>query len=177
MKVFQYNSYSQYGKVNKNLYEYIIQKIRDIKVEFVAHMYDRVIIGKADSNNPFPDSYELERYLNMIRLFNECFELYIWRYGKDFCYRIREDGRGEPVNIYEEEHIVWGTGVENDAGGIRLIEDRVTPIKFPYRIKKGDLPIKYRIRNYFDFDRDGLIRFYDARLVEFIDRKGEKLNG
>ena len=109
--------------------------------------------------------------------FNECFELYIWRYGKDFCYRIREDGRGEPVNIYEEEHIVWGTGVENDAGGIRLIEDRVTPIKFPYRIKKGDLPIKYRIRNYFDFDRDGLIRFYDARLVEFIDRKGEKLNG
>ena len=45
----------------------------------------------------------------------------------------------------------------------------------PYKIKKEELPIKYKVRNYFIYDENGLIKFYDARLVEFVNKEGEAL--
>ena len=37
--------------------------------------------------------------------------------------------------------------------------------------------MKYKVRNYFDFDEDGMIKFYDARLVKILNNNGGVING
>ena len=67
--------------------------------------------------------------------------------------------------------------IEEKENGALLKEERGTNIEIPYKIKKEDLPIKYKVRNYFTYDENGLIKFYDARLIEFVNKEGEALGG
>ena len=116
------------------------------------------------------------KYLKEFRLFSKDSELYLWRSPKGFSWRYREDGSGDPVNVYEEQHVIWGTEI---VGNRNILKEkfRGMTIVLPFSLRE-DLPLKYLIRNYFNFDDEtGLIKFYDARLVNFIPEEGDIKNG
>ncbi|MFX1317463.1 MAG: CRISPR-associated protein Csx19, partial [Promethearchaeota archaeon] len=106
-------------------------------------------------------------------------ELYVWKKGNRFALRFREDGKGDELfDVYIANHIIWGTKINND--NILSEEFRGIQIKLPFTkriITQGDLPLKYVVNNYIKADKTGLINFIDSRLVEFINDKGEVING
>ncbi len=176
-QITQIRSQTETGIVVKGLGDFIVEQLERLgrKAEFVLYTHNEVVIGKVLDKQLFPQKDFGEIYFKEIRIFNKKAELHIWRYNGNFNYRIRIDGESELENIYEEEHIVWGTDIEEKENGALLKEERGTNIEIPYKIKKEDLPIKYKVRNYFTYDENGLIKFYDARLVEFVNKEGEAL--
>ena len=176
-QIIQVSSRTETGIVEKELSEFIWELLDRLgkKAEFVLYTHNKVVIGKVWDNQLFPQKDFGERYFKEIRIFNKRAELHIWRYNERLYYRLRIDGEDELENIYEEEHIIWGTDIEKKENAALLKEKRGTNIEVPYKIEKDDLPIKYKVRNYFIYDENGLIKFHDARLVEFVNKEGEAL--
>ena len=72
---------------------------------------------------------------------------------------------------------MWGTSV-NDVNKCELEEEhRGIIIRFPFEIIDEPLPIQYKVRNYYNFDNDGMMTFYDARLVNIINNNRGVLHG
>ncbi|KKN48319.1 hypothetical protein LCGC14_0654110 [marine sediment metagenome] len=146
----------------------------------LVYKYNQVYIGsiiKDNLNVLGDDQFEL-KYITEIRMFSESGELHLWKYGDDFKWRLRidEEEEGE-VHIYEEKHVIWGTKVNNENPDELVEEHRGMRIQFPQEIINETLPLKYEVRNYFNFDDDGMIKFYDARLVRIINSNGGVING
>ncbi len=153
------------GKLNGNIYALI-------------YKHHKVQIGIIQGSN-----IEIERkeeltpeFLKELRVFSQNGELYVWKQGREFKYRLRIDGenKGKEEKVYEQEYFMWGNGLKKD--GCTIYErNRGMELKFPFHVEKKQLPLKYRVRNYYDYDKNGLIRFKDARLVCFLDNNGEEL--
>lgn len=119
------------------------------------------------------DRFKIERkYLEEIRIFSLLSELYIWKKNKQLFYRFREDGNGsELLDYFEEAHIMWGTRIEKE--NILSEEFRGMKLKMPFEIKEtSKLPLRYVVRNYIDYDKNGFLQFIDARLLRLIDKNG-----
>jgi len=84
--------------------------------------------------------------LQELRLFSPAGELRLWRDGEGFCYRLRtENGSGVPAECFDQTHLTW--------------DDQ--------RRRDFDLPERYTVRTYVEYDDDGIARFVDARLMAF----------
>lgn len=131
---------------------------------WILYNQNKVLIGK-DCQNLLNDEQEIEfDILKNIRFFGIKGELYIWKYNDKLRWRLRIDNEGEDVNIYEEEHYRWNIKGEKNSDKNRelILHSSLTPYS---------LSEKFKVYNYFSYDKDGLIKFYDARLVDFIDRQ------
>ena len=113
-QIIQVSSRTETGIVEKELSEFIWELLDRLgkKAEFVLYTHNKVVIGKVWDNQLFPQKDFGERYFKEIRIFNKRAELHIWRYNERLYYRLRIDGEDELENIYEEEHIIWGTDIE-----------------------------------------------------------------
>jgi len=166
------------GKVNKKINQFLLEKLKELgeKADFILYKHNEVVIGKIHNNDFFPSIDFFEKYIKEMRVFNEKGEIHIWWYNGEFCYRLRIDGEDDKTNVYDEEHIIWGEEAEQREKSTLLKEKRGTNIELPYKISDDDLPIKYKIRNYFTYDNNGLIKFFDARLLYFMKANEEVLS-
>ena len=133
---------------------------------WILYNQNKVLIGKG-CQNLLNEDQEIElNILKNIRFFGIKGELYIWKYNHDLRWRLRMDDNGDKddVNIYEEEHYRWH--IKNEKGS-----DKNRELNLHSSLTHFSLPEKFKVYNYFRYDEDGLIKFYDARLVEFTDRQ------
>ena len=139
----------------------------DRPVFLISQSYNAVQVG-AVLNGCLKITAPIDpQYLIDLRLFCSQGELHIWRIDNGLRHRVRIDsGDGQPnMWIKDEYHGMWGTEVEPDRDGWMLIEKRIKPIWVPF---KAEPYMTYKVRNYFDFDEDGLACCRDARLCEFF---------
>lgn len=167
---------------SKDLRQFLIEKVNKElggNCLLLVYKYNQVYIGsiiKDNLNVLGDDQFEL-KYITEIRMFSESGELHLWKYGDKFKWRLRidEEVEGE-IHIYEEKHVIWGTKINTKNTNELVEEHRGMRIQFPREIINEPLPIKYEVRNYFNFDEDGMIKFYDARLVKIINNNGDVIN-
>jgi hypothetical protein len=94
------------------------------------------------------------------RLFNATAEIRLWTYEGKWHARKREDlSNGTKSHVLDENRIL----IDDLA---RFVEPKLLPILK----EKGTTSV--HVRNYFEYDNDGMIRFTDARLVSLLDAKG-----
>ncbi len=163
-----------------DLISFIKDKISiDNNYFMILYKVNEVLLEKYQSETIEQMKKNLEpKYLKEVRIFSNESELYIWRGSDGFSYRFRKDGEGDNVNIYIENHIIWGTDISED--NFLSEKFRGINIKLPFTIKisNNDLPLKYQVYNYFKKDKDlGLIKFYDSRLVKFVKNNGDEIIG
>ena len=106
------------------------------------------------------------------RIFNKEDELKIWKYQGKIYSRLFSDARQSNYEVYEENMLLWGDRVENN---VLKESGRGAEIKFPVEITPDRLPLKIRVKNYYTYDDNGLIRFHDARLTEIIDQNDKEV--
>ncbi len=107
------------------------------------------------------------------RFFSMQGEWKLWRYNNGWQARLRVDDAGDKAHVLEENLALWGTKIEQ---GCTLKEEgRGCSLVFPVALDDQALPYKVRVRSYFIYDADGLIRFTDARLMTFVDKTGKEL--
>ena len=163
----------------KNLSEFLKEiAVADLGGNCLLIIYkdNEIIIGliKEDVMNVGnPDEFNVNN-VKEIRMFSKIGELHLWKIGDEIKLRLRIDNKeGEEVDIYQEEHFIWGTRA---SGNLLQEEHRGMKIPFPFDIDEKSLPITYQVRNYFKYNDEGLIEFYDARIVSFKNKGGE-MNG
>lgn len=141
----------------------------------IVYKFNEVILNKIKSkvlDEELVKNLDPE-FLKEVRIFSERSELYLWRINEGFSYRYREDGIGnETAWTYEEYHICWGTQLKKPN---HLLEEfRGIELKLPFDIEEiTDLPLRYLVRNYFTYDKDNFITFFDARIVKFVKNRGD----
>ncbi|MGV9205924.1 MAG: CRISPR-associated protein Csx19 [Promethearchaeia archaeon] len=128
------------------------------------------------------------KFLKEFRLFSNQAEFHLWKIGQKYAWRYRIDSLDKENDtsyekkkeefkkekIYEEEHIMWGTNFKNNEK-IIVEKARKMSLESPFNINsKDELPIKYLVRNYYtNNENNGLIEFFDSRLVKF-KKRGEQ---
>jgi len=161
---------------NLNLDDTVVEFIFDASIDlgnryyFLIFTHAKVIIGLVEEKEikgETIDSLATDSLIDM-RIFSPEGEIYLWKEGNMLKWRKIEDSITDnsnlAVNAYDEIHYIWGTVIENRH--VLCENSRGIRIKFPVEIT--EMPVKYRVRNYFHFTEDGLIQFDDARLVEFL---------
>jgi len=181
-KIKSYETKDNYEK-GKDIKQFLIENSRE-KLGgvclLIVYKYNRVYIASINDSelNFLGDPEFTLEYITEIRMFSSSGELHLWKYGSDFKWRLRIDEETEgDTNVYEETHIMWGTEVESEKKNELIEEYRGIKIRFPLDINEEPLPIKYKVRNYYNFDEDGMIKFYDARLVQVLNNKGGVILG
>ena len=179
-KVNRVKTRQENGEMNKNIGDFLIEKSKQIgdKPFLLVYKHHEVLLGQVKENE-----IQLEckkqltvEYLKELRMFSETGELYIWNQKGKFNYRLRIDEDESGIDhIYEESHYMWGNEPDENNKNTALEPNRGMRLKFPFSLQNKKLPLKYLVRNYFDYDDNGQIRFYDARLVKFLDAAGEEL--
>ena len=182
-EIREINTLEDTGKydINQDLKNFLLDKANTMlggNCLLIVYKFNEVLIGSINGDNftIISDDEFTAEYIKEIRMFSEKGEFYLWKEYYDFRWRLRIDNEGEQkYNIYEEEHYIWGTRVNNE----KILEEipRGIKIKFPMIINDRTLPFKYLVRNYFKYDNDGLIVFKDARLVKIMDNDGGVING
>lgn len=117
----------------------------------------------------------LPRDLNALRVFTPEIELRALRSGKDFCWRLRVDGKGEEtLDALDEAHKLWGVASDRSpqiAGWSRLHSGRCADIYVPGEMSCG-AAAGLRVRNYIGWAEaskgEGVLRFVDDRLCGLI---------
>lgn len=173
--------------LNADLIAFLTEKI---KVHFttpgllLVHSHDAISLYKIENSSISEPETRLTSLLLanilQLRLFSGQGELYMWNTEPNFQWRLRMDAQesSPESHIYEEAHYIWGTNVAERENHFYLIEEhRGMQIQVPFPIRKDQIPLKYRVRNYFRYDEDGLIDFYDARLVNILDKNGGIIYG
>lgn len=180
MTLLSYVTCQGYDFSNQSLAE-VLQKVSketDKPSFLLIHEDDRVKFWQF----PFISPPEV-KYIRELRFFSLKGEFYLWRKKEGLWesrWRDEEKMNGkkyEEVHTYEEVHLIWGTDVHKEENGEYILKEgqRGMKISFPFAIQKSQLPLRYLVRNYYRFDENGLIYFYDARLVELQDREGNKI--
>lgn len=173
-------SSAENGSGNTDVCSFILEKIKDKlngKIYLLAYKHHEVQIGMIENGQiRIERQQELTRdYLKELRVFSQNGELYIWKQKQELKYRLRLDNAGEATeHIYDEDHFMWGNKIQDDRRTV-YEEHRGMKFKMPFDISDSQLPLKYTARNYYDYDNNGLIRFFDARLVCFLDKNGKEL--
>lgn len=138
---------------NKDTYGvYIAADIVDI----VALKDKKLILYNNEIN------YDLLREL---RIFDGEKELYIWKCGKSFKYRIRLDIEEQgDIDIIEEYHYIWGTTYDYKDNWTTITEERGTKLHI-YGQENIKGPLRYKVINYLDKNDDGTVKFVDSRIA------------
>jgi len=179
-------SSAQTGFMKQDNIKELIKSCTDKKENYfaIAHKNHEVLIGiYRNGDFLFYQNRELEpEFLLELRIFNDLFELHILKMNDDeFLYRVRTDETGEEVEVYDEEHAVFGTSIEDLGNGWKALrESRGTCIQVPFNLSESDgkAPLLYyRVRNYIGYDKDDHIHFYDARLCGFLDKNLRAVEG
>lgn len=98
-----------------------------------------------------------------LRVFGENGEIHVWRTGEEFSWRVREDGVGEKIEYADQEQLLWGDKADSD--GLSVVDSgRGNRIVFSVPVTNWNLPVKMTVRNYIDYQEDGLLQFIDARI-------------
>lgn len=111
-----------------------------------------------------------------LRVFNARGECRLWNdNGTWKCRRIIDD----PEQAEKEDRAViknvalWGTETREENGAVVMYEDgRGCRFGFPHHVDKDKLPLQLRLCNYYDYDANGMLDFFDARLIAVTDNKG-----
>jgi len=108
-----------------------------------------------------------------LRVFNEQDELKIWKYNEEIKDRLFSESKNNDYKIYKETMLLWGNDVEKKS----LLKEsgRGAAIYFPVKITKSKLPLKIEVENYYTYDDNGLIQFYDARLLKIVDKDNKEV--
>lgn len=178
-KVESINSRVETGDVKTNVTAYLEETSAKMtgKIFILAHKHHEVLIGEVRDGKVAIESPEQlsSDYLQEMRMFSPSGELYIWNRRGQLKYRLRLDGQGEETNKYDEEHFMWGQKTDEKNDHTVIEPNRGMRLTFPFIVEEKDCPLKYRARNYLDFDEHGHIRFYDARLITFLNKDGKEL--
>lgn len=181
-KVSRISSTSNNGKVDKEMETFLLEQSKALKgrIYLVVYKHHEVLFGEVKDG-----ALRLERkeeltpeYLKELRMFSPNGELYSWNRGGSFKYRLRIDTPDDhgKQHVYDEQHYMWGDRPDENDEFTAAEPNRGMRLTFPFKVKDKELPLKYRVRNYLKYDDEtGLIRFYDARLVEFLDAGGKEL--
>jgi len=162
----------------------IEQKIKDFclntKCYILAYKTYEVIVGKIENNEiMFYESNLDPEQLLELRVFNDCKELHIWKVDNSFYGRERIDGVGdEEKNVYEEDHLLEGKEMFEAESGWVLLKNKDIgyQVYYPFDFKKlSGSNVYLKIKNYYDFDNDGLIVFNDARLCGFYNSEKQRV--
>jgi len=170
------------GEVHGNIVDFLVKKSGELnkageRVFVIIYMHHNVLIDEIKNGKFIIQEEELKpAYLKELRMFSRKGELYAWKHGQGFKYRLRIDGQGSEINIYEEEHFMWGKEEKKGGKGSIVFEaDRGMELELPFAVQEKQLPLKYLVRNYFEFDEHGQIRFVDARPVKFLDKDSKEI--
>lgn len=102
--------------------------------------------------------------IRVLRVFGENGEIHVWRTGEEFSWRVREDGVGDLTEYADQEQFLWGDKADSD--GQSVVESgRGNRIVFSVPVTQWNLPVKMTVRNYIDYQEDGLLHFIDARVT------------
>lgn len=121
----------------------------------------------------FPSEHTLELdFLQRLRVFNDEKELHVWKSGKTFHGRWREDGRGHTTDVVEAQQILYGTRSETGAPGYTLLSEAQRGIQIEIPIQNLSVDQKKRrvcllTRNYIAYNPLGQAGYADCRFVEF----------
>jgi len=176
-KVEEIISWEETGDVTPNLVEFLEETSLRMtgKVFILVHKHHEVLIGEIrDGKIAVKNPEQLTpEYLQEIRMFTRSGELYIWNCGGQLKYRLRLDEQGDRTHRYDEDHFMWGQKKDND--NTVTEPNRGMRLSFPFPFTEEDCPLKYRVRNYLEFDDHGQLRFYDARLITFLNKEGKEM--
>ncbi len=182
-KVEAINSRLETGDLKTNVKEFLEENSAKMtgKIFILVHKHHEVLIGEVQDGKihiAAPEQLNPD-YLQEMRMFSPSEELYIWNRHGQLKYRLRFDGQGEETNKYDEEHFMWGQ--KKDASPKTSDENTVIEpnrgmrLTFPFPVEEKNCPLKYRVRNYLDFDDNEQIRFYDARLITLLNKDGKEI--
>ena len=163
------------------LKEILIEKANTIKdpngIFLLVYTYDQVQVGAVQNGNILLRNFPRPIDLIDLRMFSSAGEYRIWKTGGEFKERSR-DNKEELKNgmkTHDEFHFMWGTKVETGDKWQRLTEERKTDIYVPFKVEEEMLPLQYEVKNYINFDENGIAVFEDARLCGFFDRKKNRI--
>ncbi len=156
------------------------EEIRKLGDPFLVlvHTNDRVFFSLENGRELSAPLRELSSdSLKELRAFNKSGELRLWKWNNDIRWRLRIDNPGETANTYEEEQILWGDKIYEESSEETFLKESGRGFSFrtPSFAKIPSLPLKMLVRNYFDFEKDGLLHFRDARLVSLKDQDGREI--
>lgn len=141
-------------------------KIQDCKYVVLYYM-DRVEIKCVTD---LLDNWDIT-YLQELRAFNSGKEVYLIRVGDKFIGRIREDGDGDDVKVFDEDHRLWGQVPREKTTNV-LKEDRGIEITLPFEVEKNEY-VFIKVRNYFTAEGD--LACVDWRFMGFKTLRAEKV--
>jgi len=152
----------------------------------LAHATDGVIWGRVDggrlirAGEAFPGEPAIDvalrsETLQTARLFGPEGELYVWRVGSRFGYRLLVDEVGGPETaVFADQQRLWGTrgerGRENRAAGFTLLVDGRQGLRHapPVVGLMPDQRVALRLQHYVAYDAVGQAYVSESRLVDLV---------
>ena len=152
----------------------LLEKIKALENHFVtAYLSYGVFIGYVKQGEIVFYSKDIDlKHLTEIRVFNKEEELYAYKDGDNFKYRLRKDEEGEEISVIDANQIVLGTCSdkthEKKEGWTRITEKRGSELYVPFDI---NLSIEKRLaihtRHYIEYNKCGQATYTDSRILGF----------
>jgi CRISPR-associated protein (TIGR03984 family) len=178
-KVHQIKSTKEAGEVNMTVLDFLKSTTASLtgRIYLLVYKHHEILLGQVQDGEILVKKPEelTPEYLQEMRMFSPNGELYLWNQNGKINYRLRLDEQGDITNRYDEEHFIWGQKTEKKDDHTVMEVNRGMRLTLPFPVNNNECPLKYRVRNYLEFDDDGQIRFYDARLITFLNTHGEEL--
>jgi CRISPR-associated protein (TIGR03984 family) len=136
----------------------------------LVYSHDRVVLDK------FPDFPNSSNTIDLTsikeaRIFNTDGELKVWT-SKGKIKERYFDKEDLKFVSFPDQMVLWGNKVNHN---VLIEKDRGIEIKLPIEITQDELPLTIHVDNYFEYNRDGLIVFKDARLVKITNNLNKEV--
>jgi len=140
----------------------------------LAHADDGVIWGEVRNDNLHLSTHlsgpDLRtKTLQMVRLFGEAGELYLWKSTNDWSARLVLEGEGDTKQYYDETQLLWGTHVDKIEDGFVLLHHGAEGLRHapPMQLPEGKLehPLVLNVRHFVNYDDDGQAYVEFSRLI------------
>jgi hypothetical protein len=140
------------------------EKLEDKKTGWFLQNSREIITGRS-LNNLISLVKSTSDNIENIRVFSQKGEIYTWHYNGRFQWRMRIDNEGSDENVYSQ---YFYFSEKEKPGKIPDGSPEYKGYSFHKSIDSGKIPAGYVVRNYFTYDKTGLINFNDARIVSFL---------
>ena len=140
----------------------------------LAHADDGVIWGEVRNDNLHLSTHlsgpELRaKTLQMVRMFGEAGELYLWKSTNDWSARLVLEGEGDTKQYYDETQLLWGTHVDKIEDGFVLLYHGAEGLRhaLPMQLLEGKLELQpvLNVRHFVNYDDDGQAYVEFSRLI------------
>lgn len=154
---------------------------KENRVFLLVYKYNEARVEELKNHSLSPEQEKTldPEYVRELRMFSKTGEFYTWKQEEKFKYRLRidENETNDEPNIYEETPFMWGQHIKKENNiCIAYEKSRGMEIRLPFEVREEQLPLRYLVRNYFKYDDQGQIYFFDARLVKFLNQKREEFH-